>query len=237
VLLSKYLAARTEPASDPPHRLDNQPRQPRDRWAIMGDVLRIPVRFAWPTLALVAAVAAAGCAADTAGAQDVNPQARALREFGERVRAYVELRATLAKKVATVSQDATPEQIARHQEQLAAAIREARKKARPGDIFTPPVVPQFRTVIRRDLQGRDIRDALAAMQDVPIALTLAVNMPWPADAPRAAVPPRLLTSLYPLPDGLEYRFLDRHLVLLDDEADLVVDYIRDVVPSVIRRRH
>jgi len=99
------------------------------------------------------------------------------------------------------------------------------------------VVPQFRDIIRRDLAARDIRDALAAMQEVPLTLALHVNGRWPANAPRASVPARLLASLYPLPDGLEYCFLDRHLVLLDGEADLIVDYILDVVPSVVRRRH
>jgi hypothetical protein len=74
------------------------------------------------------------------------------------------------------------------------------------------------------------------MQEVPSTIALHVNDDWPPDAPRATVPPRLLTSLYPLPDGLEYRFIDRHLVLLDTEALLIVDIVRDVVPSVVRRR-
>ena len=64
-----------------------------------------------------------------------------------------------------------------------------------------------------------------------------MNTPWPEDAPRATVPAQLLSSLYPLPEGLEYRFLDRHLVLLDGEANLIVDYILDVVPTVVRGRH
>jgi hypothetical protein len=203
----------------------------------MGGVLTKPNSYAWLPPLLLAALTATNCAFDTAGAQDVSTQARSLREFGERARAYLALRTRLATGVAGVSGEATSEQITRHQEQLSAAVRAARKDARHGDIFTPPVVPQFRTIIRRDLQARDIRDALAAMQEVPLALPLRVNTPWPADAPRATVPARLLSSLYPLPEGLEYRFLDRHLVLLDGEANLVVDYILDVVPTVVRGRH
>jgi hypothetical protein len=197
----------------------------------------MPNAFAWLAPLLLATLTSPGCSADTAGAQDVTAQAGALREFGDRTRAYLALRTKLAAGVAAVSGDATSEQITQHQAQLAAAVRAARKDARHGDIFTPPVVPQFRTIIRRDLQARDIRDALAAMQEVPIALPLRVNTPWPPDAPRATVPPQLLSSLYPLPEGLEYRFLDRHLVLLDGEANLVVDYILDVVPTVLRGRH
>ena len=179
---------------------------------------------------------AIACTPDAVRAQDVNTQALALREFGERAKAYLALRTRLAADVPPASSEATPDQIAQHQEQLAAAIRKARRDAQQGDIFTPPVVPQFRTIIRHDLQSRDIRDALAVMQEVPLTLTLHVNAPWPSDAPRAIMPPRLLANLYPLPEGLEYRFIDRHLVLLDSEANLMVDYILDVVPSVVRRR-
>jgi hypothetical protein len=177
-----------------------------------------------------------GCTPDAVRAQDVNPQALALREFGERTKAYLALRSRVAADVPPASNEATPEQIAQHQEQLAAGIRRARRDARQGDVFTPPVVPQFRTIIRRDLQSRDIRDALAVMQEVPLTLTLHVNAPWPSDVPRPVMPARLLANLYPLPEGLEYRFIDRHLVLLDSEANLMVDYILDVVPSVVRRK-
>jgi hypothetical protein len=195
------------------------------------------MRPAWFLAALLASGAVTtACTADAVRAQDVNPQALALREFGERAKAYLALRTKLAGEVPPASSAATPDQIAQHQEQLAAAIRRARRDAQQGDIFTPPVVPQFRTIIRHDLQSRDIRDALAVMQEVPLTLTLHVNAPWPADAPRAIMPPRLLANLYPLPEGLEYRFIDRHLVLLDSDANLMVDYILDVVPSVVRRR-
>jgi hypothetical protein len=203
----------------------------------MDAVLMKPTAFDWLLPLVLAALTAASCTFDTAGAQDVGAQGRPLREFGERTRAYLALRTKLAAGVAAVSGEATPAEITRHQEQLSAAVRAARKHARHGDIFTPPVVPQFRTIIRRDLQARDIRDALAAMQEVPLALPLQVNTPWPGDAPRATVPPQLLSNLHPLPEGLEYRFLDRHLVLLDGEANLVVDYILDVVPTVVRGRH
>jgi hypothetical protein len=184
------------------------------------------------SFAVVLLVAAAGLAAAQPPA---NQQARSLKEFGDRVQAYMELRETLARSVAPVTKDATPDQIVRHQQELAAAIRRARQDVKPGELFTPPVVPQFRTIIRNDLRSRDVRDAMATLQEVP-AIELRVNAAWPPDTPRATMPPRLLASLYPLPKGLEYRFVSRHLVLVDDEASLIVDFIRDVVPSVVSRR-
>jgi hypothetical protein len=168
--------------------------------------------------------------------QGVNPRAAALQEFGDRTRAYMELHNRLAARVPPLPAQATAEQIERHQMALATAIRAARPRARQGDIFTPPVVPQFRTIIRSDLRSRETREAMAAMQEVLPTLTIIVNDRWPANATRGTVPPRLLNNLYRLPEGLEYRFLGRHLVLVDSTANLIVDYIANVVPSFLRRR-
>jgi hypothetical protein len=53
----------------------------------------------------------------------------------------------------------------------------------------------------------------------------------PDKAPLSSVPPGLLLNLPQLPKGLEYRFLGRHLILLDSMANLIVDYLLDVVPK------
>jgi hypothetical protein len=42
----------------------------------------------------------------------------------------------------------------------------------------------------------------------------------------------LVAALPPLPVELEYRFLERTLVLVDRHADLVVDVIEDALPAV-----
>jgi hypothetical protein len=195
-------------------------------------VRALPVLGATVLLAAAVAAIAAGAAA---AQPPPNPRAHALKEFGERVQAYTTLRAKLAGSVAPLPKDAMPQQIRQHQQELADAIRQARQHVKRGDIFTPPVVPQFRTIIRTDLRSRDVRDAMAMLQDVP-HIELRVNTPWPPGLARATMPPRLLANLYPLPKGLEYRFVARHLVLVDDEAALIVDYIQDVVPSVVTRR-
>jgi hypothetical protein len=177
-----------------------------------------------------------GLASAVAAQPPVNQQALALKEFGDKTKAYMDLHTKAAGGLPKLPTDATPDQIKAHQRALAEAIRAARRQAREGDIFSPSVAPQFRQIIRHDLESRDIRDALAALQEVPSTIPLYVNDNWPPDAPRATVPPNLLTSLYPLPEGLEYRFIGRHLVLLDTEALLIVDIVRSVVPSVVRRR-
>jgi hypothetical protein len=190
--------------------------------------------YRYRALALI--LVSIGFAVPAAAQPPVNKQALALKEFGDKTTAYMELHTKLAEELPTLPTSASADQIKARQRALGAAIREARRDAREGAIFSPSVAPQFRQIIRQDLQSRDMRDAFAAMQEVPSTVALHINDHWPPDAPRATVPPRLLTSLYPLPEGLEYRFIDRHLVLLDTEALLIVDIVRNVVPSVVRRR-
>ena len=162
----------------------------------------------------------------------VNPQAAALKDFGDRVRAYVALHDRVARGIPPVSGAPSADAVTHHRDALAAGLREARPAAHEGDLFTPEVASQVRALVRRDLRARDLRDALAAVEEVAFQ-RVWVNMSWPQDAARPTIPPRLLTSLYPLPQDLEYRLLDRHLVLLDVDAELVVDLVRNVLPSSI----
>jgi len=168
-------------------------------------------------------------------AQSVNPDAAAVKAFGERVKAYVDLRQRVAQGLVHPAMPATAAEIERFKRQLAQGIREERRSAKEGDIFTADIAPQFREIIRADLKSRDMEDALAAVAEVSPRLALYVNDPWPRDLPRATIPPRLLARLHPLPEGVEYRFLSRHLVLLDSDADLIIDLVRNVIPSSVRR--
>jgi hypothetical protein len=163
----------------------------------------------------------------------VNPQAAALKEFGDRVREYVSLHEKVESKLPSFDGVPDAEAVTRRRDALAAGLRTARADAREGDLFTTPVAAQVKTIVRRDLQSREFRDAIAAVEEVAYR-TVWVNMSWPREAPRPTIPARLLTSLYPLPQDLEYRFLDRHLVLLDVDADMVVDLVRNVLPSKLR---
>ena len=58
----------------------------------------------------------------------------------------------------------------------------------------------------------------------------AVNTPYPENAPLATVPPLILVNLPRLPDGLEYRFMGRHLILRDQPSNLIIDFVPGAVP-------
>ena len=61
---------------------------------------------------------------------------------------------------------------------------------------------------------------------------LAVNMTYPSTLPLVTVPAKLLRVLPQLPEQLEYRILGRHLILRDVKANIVVDFVRDAVPTI-----
>lgn len=60
-------------------------------------------------------------------------------------------------------------------------------------------------------------------------MPLEVNGKYPEAAPRPTLAAGLITNLPELPKGLEYRILGKDLVLLDSDANLIVDYMRNAI--------
>jgi len=60
-------------------------------------------------------------------------------------------------------------------------------------------------------------------------VNLAVNGVYPTTAPLSTVPPSVLMALPTLPKELEYRFVGRNLILRDTVANLIVDFIPNVI--------
>jgi hypothetical protein len=61
-----------------------------------------------------------------------------------------------------------------------------------------------------------------------------VNVTYPEGAALATVPPLILNRLPPLPDGIEFRFMGRDLILRDSNANLIVDFIHEAAPTIRR---
>ena len=116
------------------------------------------------------------------------------------------------------------------QQALAMRIRFARHDARPGDLFTPPIAMAVRRALDPVLRGDAALGARRSIrEDAPETFVLVVNGSFPEGGPRSTMPGNVLKILPPLPNGLEYRIIDTHLVLIDTDADIVVDYVLDVV--------
>jgi hypothetical protein len=158
----------------------------------------------------------------------------AAADFQKRVEAYIELRDKLNAGAAKLDETAKPEEIAAAETALAARIQAARSGAKPGDIFTPAVQSRFRQLLNPEMKGtrgQNTRGIIFDEAPGPGAVALKVNVPYPEGQPLGTVPPNILQSLPPLPDGIEYRFVYRHLVLRDARANLIIDFMPAAIPG------
>ncbi len=176
-----------------------------------------------------------GC--DIAGEQKarehVNPDAKLLQDYQDRIKTYVDLQKKMKKQGPPVKESADPAQINAAQDALAQHIRTARKDARPGEIFTPEIRPLFRRLMYPELKGPGAAETKETIkEDAPKAasVSLAINARYPEDQPLPTVPANLLAALPQLPESLEYRIVKRDLILRDVDANLIVDFI----PNAIR---
>ena len=176
---------------------------------------------------LPAALAGAGIV--SLGAQ-ANPDAVVLADFEKRIERYMALHDELAKGAAELEETEDPARIREAQERLAARIRMARKDAKPGDIFRPEVRTKFRRLMYPEVKGPRGRETRQTIEeDAPESMPLKINAPYPEGEPVPTVPPNVLANLPALPEELEYRVVDKHLILRDVAANLIVDFIPNAI--------
>ncbi len=164
--------------------------------------------------------------------QTVNPDAKLLVEFQDRVKKYLELHKDLEKDSAAIKESKEPGKIKAAQDELAAKIRAARPNARQGDIFTPEIAQHLRRLLSPEVKGTSGAETKQAMkEDAPAAksVPLKVNARYPDAQPLPTMPPNILASLPKLPEELEYRIIGRDLILRDVPANLIVDFVPNAI--------
>lgn len=183
---------------------------------------------AWALATTVSACAMAP--ASPAAAQDgtqVNEYGAAVKAFRDRADAYLVLHRKAASTVPALKETDDPAKLTAREQALGEAIRQARPDAAEGDLFGPDLAPRIRRIVRRDWARRPAADRAAMMEDIPPNAVADVNKTYPSVLPLATFPATLLAALPPLPEGLEYRFVGRHLIIRDVAANIVVDVLRD----------
>jgi hypothetical protein len=167
-------------------------------------------------------------------AQNPPPDLKSLgfQEFSDRVQKYVQLHKSVEATLPKLKATNEPELIAAHQKILARKIKAARAHAKRGDIFTPTAKEDFVKAISSEFQGPQAPHAKATIkQGAPLkTIHLHVNQIYPESVPYTSVPPTMLQKLPKLPEEVAYRAVSSDLVLLDVKANLVVDYLRGVLP-------
>jgi hypothetical protein len=164
--------------------------------------------------------------------QRVNATGAAVLAFQKQVADYVKLHHEADSKVPSLTETSDPHKLASREAALGVAIRQLRVDAKPGDIFVAEFQPVLVEAVRQDFSTRTMADRKAMVQELPKATKLSVNMVYPTSLPLATFPAKLLRALPDLPPELEYRIVGRDLILRDVKANLVVDFVRNVVPTI-----
>ena len=185
-----------------------------------------------PTPIVVCCAAALGSLAQSQ--PQVNPEAAIQQEFQKRVADYLKLRKPLEGQMPRLKPTESVEKITHHERELTHKIREARRTARQGDIFSPEISSEFRRLIALATQGQkaaQVKESLRSSEPgVRTQVRVEVNHKYPPGVPLQSTPPTLLVNLPKLPPELDYRVVGRYLLLVDSKANLIVDYIPDAIP-------
>jgi len=185
-------------------------------------------------LAVLLSCVAMACAVEgdqSKADERVNPDALLMRDFQKRVDAYMDLHKKLEKESPPEKETKDPAKIKASEDVLAQKLQAARADAKAGDIFTPEIRQLFRRLMYPELKGAEGAETKQTLKDdAPKGVPMKVNAKYPEAAPLPTVPPNLLAALPKLPEDLEYRIVNKDLILRDVHANLIVDFI----PNAIR---
>jgi hypothetical protein len=137
--------------------------------------------------------------------------------FATRIEAYVSLRNQLETSLGRPTT----------RQALAAKVRAARAKAKQGDLLTPALSVEIKKSLRREVDAHTWK---VIMDDNPGELPSQVNDEYRDGRPFSTMPPNILASLPKLARDIEYRFVERHLILLDRRARVILDRIPYAIP-------
>jgi hypothetical protein len=196
-----------------------------------------------PSRAIALVLVVIACGADRVSSQssqrppaqsdshkNANPQALLLKDYKERIDAYLKIHNGATKSAPPLKETHEPADIKNAQDALAARIRERRADAKQGDILTPEIAKHFRTLLSPELKGEEGRDTKKVLKDdAPAAVPLKVNARYPSKAPLPTVPANLLLNLPTLPKELDYRIVNKDLILRDVDADIIVDFMQNAI--------
>lgn len=167
-------------------------------------------------------------------ASQVNISAKdkqAVAAFEKRAKDYSKLRERIEEGMPKLSKESTPEEIQAHKAAFEEKVRAARAGAKPGQVFTPDIIAHIRSLIRDEFKGTDRKQLRETVKEADTkGVPLRVNYTYPETKELLEMPPTLLMKLPLLPKQLRYRFVGRHMLLVDRENSLIIDYMLDAIP-------
>lgn len=156
---------------------------------------------------------------------------RLVDTFNRHVKDYLKQRDRVRKKLIPLSKEAKPEEIEAYQKSFVEGLRAMRAGTKQGYIFMPDFAEYVRTIIKVEFPARDKAEMKETILDADTkGVPLKVNHPYPETKEMAQTPATLLLKLPQLPKELKYRFVGRHMLLVDTDNNLIVDYMLNALP-------
>jgi hypothetical protein len=152
-----------------------------------------------------------------------------IADFEALVMSYFQLRTMIEQELPPRVVTDDPRDNFRAERALAARIREARENAEIGDIFTAETIAEFRTILQQVMKPMTLAIIL---DDNPGKFSHDVNGTYPKRRTLSTMPGSILAALPALPEGVEYRFLARDLILHDTRANVILDRITCAIECV-----
>lgn len=161
-----------------------------------------------------------------------NALARTFEDFNRRIASYLELHRQLEKTAGPIDDTKDPKEITAREVALGAAIKQARASAKAGDIFTPEIGAAFKSVIANEYKRKPpaVKVDRTIDQEELADFIPQVNQVYPPTQPLVTFPHGLLRSLPKLPEELEYRLVQRYLIIRDTAGNIIVDVLPMAVP-------
>ncbi len=143
---------------------------------------------------------------------------------------YVTFHNNVETMIPRLNETADPTQLSKRQATLAETLIKQRPDAKEADFLIKEYQPYLRQIVNNDFSKRSLADRKALIVELPTGTKIGVNMVYPTTLPLATFPGKLLRALPELPPEIEYRIVDRSLVLRDVEPNVIVNLMRDVFP-------
>jgi hypothetical protein len=156
---------------------------------------------------------------------------QAVEAFEKRVKQYAKMREQIEEQMPKLSKESTSEEIQAHKKAFEEKVRAARAGAKPGQVFTSDIASHIRALIRSEFKGTDRKHLRETVLEADTkGVPLRVNYAYPDTKELVEMPPTLLMKLPLLPKQVRYRFVNGHMLLVDRENSLIIDYMLDALP-------
>ena len=156
---------------------------------------------------------------------------QAIMAFENRVKNYLKLRNQVKSKLPRLAKKSTPEQIESYRKSFEESLRTARTGAKRGDVFNTEASDYIRRTLKTNFKGKDRAQLREIVFDAQTqAVKLRVNYPYPEPTELVEMPATVLLNLPELPKEVRYRFVGHHLLLVDRENNLIIDYMLNAMP-------